>query len=326
MEGKNKVEKSGFKVTYQWILFILLVGILALFAIFGNGVIIKPKVLFGLTEHIMEMGLMALPMTLIIITGGIDLSVGTTMALCAVVTGSVYAATSNIIIAIICCFITGILCGSLNGLIISRTKISPLITTLATFSLFYGIAKIISGTHIFSKFPEGFSFLQKYKLFNIVPYQFVLFVVLFIIYNIIYSKTVLGRYIRGIGLNEVAVEYSGINIRKIKYGLYLISGITSALASLVYLSRLPAAKPDIGANLNLETISAVVLGGTSIMGGVGSVTGTFLGVLVLGVLRKGLQIIGIGGDIYSFVIGIILVFCLISFSYIDNREKKIKKK
>lgn len=313
--------KKWYSITYQKVLFLLLLVLITFFGIIENFTIMIPKVLFGLTENITEIGLMALPMTLIIITGGIDLSVGTTMALSAVVIGAVYDVTQNIAIAIGCGIFTGILCGMLNGLIISKTKIAPLVTTLATMSLYLGIAKIISGTNIFSDFPKGFTFLQTHKFFGIVPYQFLLLIVMFIGFALFLSRSSLGRFIRGIGLNEEAVRYSGVKVNKIKFFLYTVSGFIAAIAGLIYLSHLPAAKPDIGMGLNLQAITAVVLGGTSIMGGKGSMSGTFLSIMFLGVLRKGLQLVGFGGDVYSFIMGIVLVICLIAFTQVENRQK-----
>ena len=321
MENKYLGQKKWYSITYQKVLFVLLLGLIVLFALLEEMIMFKPKVLFGLTENITEIGLMALPMTLIIITGGIDLSVGTTMALSAVVVGAVYQGTQNIVFAIVCGVLVGAACGAFNGLIISKTQVAPLVTTLATMSLYLGIAKIICGTNIYSDFPDGFTFLQTSKLFGVVPYQFVLLVVLFIGYAIVFSRSSLGCIVRGIGFNEETVKYSGIKIGKIKFFLYLVSGLTCSIAGLVYLSHLPAAKPDIGANLNLQVVTAVVLGGTSILGGVGSMSGTFLGVLILGVLRKGLQIIGLGGDIYSFILGIMLILCLIGFSLVEKRQR-----
>jgi len=317
------MKKFKFKFTYQTGLFIFLIVLIIFFGWMEDWIILKPKVLFGLTENIMEIGLMALPMTLIIITGGIDLSVGSSMALSAVVLGAVYGATQNFTLALICSFLTGSLAGAFNGLLIAKTKIAPLVMTLATMSLYLGIAKIISGTQIFSDFPDGFTFLQTSKLFGIIPYQFVLFIVLFVIFWLFLEKSTAGRYIRGLGLNEEAVKYSGVKIANVKIILYLVTGIITSIAALVYLSHLPAAKPDIGSNLNLQAITAVVLGGTSIMGGVGNMTGTLLGVLILGVLRKGLQLIGLGGDVYSFVLGLVLVVCLVGFSLVENRKKRV---
>ena len=324
---KNTIikEKVGLDIkkifTYQTFLVILLILLIVSFGALQEGVMLKPKVLLGLTANIVEIGLMSLPMTFIILTGGIDLSIGSTMALSGIVLGYTYQQTNNMTLAIILSIVTGIACGAFNGLIIAKTKISPLVTTLATFSLYYGIARIISGTQIFSVFPDGFKFLANNKLFNIVPYQFILFIVLAIVFNVLYKKTVLGVYLRGMGLNEKAVAFSGISIAKVKFSIYTLSGLVSTLAAFVYLSRLPAAKPDMGTNLNIETITAVVLGGTSIMGGKGSVFGTIISILILGVLRKGLQLIGLGGDVYNFVLGIVLVICLIGFSLTEKVKK-----
>jgi ribose transport system permease protein len=311
-------------INYQTALVIALVLLIVGFGILQDGIMLKPKVLLGLSANVVEIGLMSLPMTFIILTGGIDLSVGSTMALSGIVLGYTYQQSNNLTFAILCSVLTGIACGAFNGLIIAKTKISPLVTTLATFSLYYGIARIISGTQIFSNFPDGFKFLANNKLFDIIPYQFILFLVLAIVFHIVYKKTVLGVYLRGIGLNEKAVIFSGISVTKIKFFIYTLSGVVCTLSSFVYLSRLPAAKPDMGTNLNIETITAVVLGGTSIMGGKGTVFGTIISIMILGVLRKGLQLIGLGGDVYNFVLGIVLVVCLIGFSITERAKKSIK--
>lgn len=313
------------KMNYQTIMFVILILLLIVFNAISEGVMLKPNVLFGLTENVVEVGLLALAMTFIITTGGIDLSVGYIMALSAVMMGFTYDKTQNMVLSVAVCFATGIICGLFNGVIIVKTKIPPLVATLATFSLYTGLAKIVAGTNIYSSFPKGMSFLIKNKLFKVVPYQFILFLVIALLFWYIFSYTRLGRYLRGIGYNEAAIRFSGVPVDKIKLSIYTLSGIMGSIAALVYLCRLPAAKPDIGVNINLETITAVVLGGTSIVGGIGLVSGTVLAVLILGVLRKGLSLIGLGGDRYNFILGIILVICLIAFSFV-NGQIKIKRK
>lgn len=324
MEQVEISKKRKYKITYTQILFVLLLALIGLFAILTDGVIVKPQVLFGLTVNVVEVGLMALALTYIITTGGIDLSVGSNMALSGVMLGMTYEATNNIGLAIVVCLLTGSTCGMLNGIIISRTKISPLVTTLATMSLFYGIARIISGTKIYSTYPEGFKFLSYNKLFDIIPYQFILFVFVFIVFSVFFYWANIGRYLRAIGLNEKAAHFMGVAVETNKFVIYTITGLICSIASIIYLSRLPAAKPDMGLNMELEAITAVVLGGTSILGGIGSVTGTFISVLMLGILRKGLQLIGLGGSIYNFILGIILIICLIGFSYMNEKRKKSK--
>ena len=313
-------------INYQIVLALVLVGLVIFFGLLEDGIMFKPRVLFGLTANIVEIGLMALPMTFIILTGGIDLSVGSTMALSGIMLGWLYKATGNIVLAIIISLLTGLACGILNGIIIAKTRIPALVTTLATYSLYYGIARIISGTKIFSQFPKGFALLANNRIFGFLPYQFLLFIFASILFLIAYKKTVIGVYLRGIGLNEKAIKFAGIDAKKIKLYIYSLSGLVSALAGIVYLMRLPAAKPDMGINLNIETITAVVLGGTNINGGKGSIVGTFTGILILGVLRKGMQLIGLGGDVYNFILGLVLVICLIGFSLTENNRKKITAK
>lgn len=323
---KKKNRSSMSKIfNYQMILFLVLVFLIIMFGVMEEGIMFRPKVLFGLTANVVEIGLMSLPMTFIILTGGIDLSVGSTMALSGVVLGAAYSSTGNIALAMILSMTTGTLCGMFNGLVISRTKISPLVTTLATYSLYYGIARIMSGTNIYSNFPEGFKFLAYNKFMNVIPYQFILLVIGAAIFIIVNKKTILGVYLKGIGLNEEAIKFAGISVTKIKFAIYTLSGMICTTSAFIYLSRLPAAKPDMGLNLNLETITAVVLGGTSINGGKGTVIGTVISILILGVLRKGLQLIGFGGDVYTFILGIVLVICLIGFSISEKAGKKVKK-
>ncbi len=148
------------------------------------------------------MGIIALAMTLVIATGGIDLSVGYTMALSAIMMGLIYERTGNIVLAIVVCLVTGILCGALNGLIIAKANIPPLVTTLATFSLYTGVSKCIAGSNIFSTFPEGMTILITHRLFGIIPYQFILFLVLAAIFAFAFNRTRYGRYLRGMGFNE----------------------------------------------------------------------------------------------------------------------------
>lgn len=308
-------------INYQVLLVAILFLLIIFFGIYTNGTMVKPSVLFGLTATVVEIGLMALPLTYIIITGGIDLSVGSIMALTGITFGATYEATNNIYLSGLVAMFVGILAGGFNGLIIAKTKIPPLVTTLATFSLFYGIARIISGTKMYSNFPKGFKFLAYNNFLGVIPYQFILFIIFTIIFAVAFAKTPLGMYLRGMGFNEDTVHFSGVNVGKLKISIYILSGFMSTVACFVYLSRLPTAQPDMGINLNIEAITAVVLGGTSIMGGKGSISGTFISVLILGVLKKGLQLVGYGGDIFNFVLGIVLICCLIGFAITEKNKR-----
>lgn len=312
-------------VNYQSMLFVLLIALIIYFCI-QEPVFAKPKVMLNVIEIIGETLIMALPMTFIITTGGIDLSVGFNLTMSAILFGLTFNETGNIFLAIAVCIIIGTAGGALNGAIIAFTRIPPLVCTLATMSLYRGIALIVAGSNTFTGFPEAFKAMSKIRFGGVMPIQITYLAVLFLIFVVLYNRSSLGRYLRGIGFNEDAVIYSGISTPKIKFWIYTVCGTLCGFAALVYLGRLSAAKPSMGADMNLEVITAVVLGGTSTLGGVGSVTGTMIGALIIGVLKKGFTIMNLSGNIYNFVIGAILIVGLIVFAVIEERKKTVKHK
>lgn len=325
--SKQTNQNSGFLkrvINYQSVLFLVLVGLVVFFGIM-EPVFFKPKVLFNVVEIIGEMLIMALPMTLIITTGGIDLSVGYNLTLSAIVFGATFTKTGNLGMAIAMCLVVGTAAGAFNGLVISRTRIPPLVCTLATMSLYRGIALIIAGDSTYTGFPDAFKLISKFKFGGVIPVQTLYLAVLLVIFIILYNRSSLGRNLKAIGFNEDAIIYAGVDTKKIKFWIYTVCGTLCALASLVYLGRLSAAKPSMGADLNLEVITAVVLGGTSTMGGVGSMAGTLIGALIIGVLKKGFTLMNLSGNIYNFVLGAILIVALIAFAMIEERKKTAKK-
>lgn len=313
------------KITHQMVLGL---GLILLVLIFGaiEPVFFKLSVLFDVANIIGELGIMALAMTFIITTGGIDLSVGYNLQLSAIVFGLTYTTTQSVALAVFMALITGTLGGLLNGLVISRTKIPPLVTTLATMYLFRGISMILAGSNIYSGFPDSFKKFSTIDVFGFIPIQFFYFLALFIIFNLFYTRGTIGRELKGIGTNERAVFFSGIKTKNVLLFIYTLTGLMTALAALIYLGRLSAAKTSMGDNLNLQVIAAVVLGGTSIMGGHGSIKGTFIGILIIGVLKKGFTLLNFSGNIYNFTLGVILIGALIIYAILEDRKKKVDKK
>jgi ribose/xylose/arabinose/galactoside ABC-type transport system permease subunit len=316
------VKRAGIRlgVTYQLALFLLLVFLVVFFGVI-QPVFFDPDVFFNVTAIIGEIGIMALAMTFIITTGGIDLSVGYNLQLCAIVFGSVYARTHNVAEATALAVLCGIACGFLNGIIISRTKIPPLVTTLATMNLYRGISMIVAGSQTYAGFPASFKAISTTELFGIIPIQFIYFLVLFGIFGLFYAKGTLGRNLKGIGFNENVLVFSGINTKRTLLFIYTLTGLMCAGASLIYLGRLSAATTSMGNDLNLQVVTAVVLGGTSIMGGIGSISGTFIGTLIIGVLRKGFTLLNFSGNIFNFTLGVILIVALIAFALLEERKK-----
>ena len=313
--------KGKRRVTHQTILLGVLVVLIVLFGIL-EPVFFSPDVLFDVTAIIGEIGIMALAMTYIITTGGIDLSVGFNLQLSAIVFGVVYLQTRSLALAVVLSLACGTACGAVNGLIVSRTRIPPLVTTLATMYLFRGVSMIIAGTDSYSGFPDGFKRISTTDLFGFIPIQFLYLLALFLLFNLFYTRGSMGRNLKGIGYNEQAVIFSGVKTKRILLFIYTLAGLMCALAALIYLGRLSAAKTSMGNDLNLQVITAVVLGGTSIMGGAGSVKGTFIGALIIGVLRKGFTLLNYSGNIFNFTLGVILIASLIAYAVIEERKKQ----
>jgi ribose/xylose/arabinose/galactoside ABC-type transport system permease subunit len=314
-----------FRINYQSALGILLVALVIVFGLV-EPVFFYPDVLFDVTSIIGEIGIMALAMTFIITTGGIDLSVGYNLQLSAIVFGSVFARSASVPLAVLAALACGALCGLLNGLIISRTRIPPLVTTLATMNLFRGLSMIIAGTNSYSGFPSGFKKISTILLGGVVPIQFTYLIVLFLLFNLLYTRGKLGRNLKGIGYNENALMFSGIKTKNVLLSIYTLSGLMSGFAALIYLGRLASAKTSMGNDLNLQVITAVVLGGTAITGGVGSVAGTLIGVLIIGVLRKGFTLLNFSGNIFNFTLGVMLIIALVVFAVLEQRKKQSRRK
>jgi len=302
---------------------ILLLALIALVVVFGiiEPVFFKPAVFFDVFTIIGEIGVMALAMTFVISTGGIDLGVGYNLQLSAIIFGATYAGTGNLALAIILALLTGVAGGLFNGLVISRTRIPPLVTTLATMYLYRGISMIVAGSKTFARFPEAFHSISTTEFFGFLPIQTIYLVVIFLVLDYFYERSSLGRNLKSIGFNENAVVFSGVNTRRIKLGIYTLLGLLCGLAALIYLGRLSAAKTSMGDYMNFEVITAVLLGGTSIMGGVGSMRGTLIGVLIIGVLKKGFTLLNFSGNIYNFTLGLILILSLIIFALEEERKK-----
>ena len=306
-------------LNYQIMLGIFLVLLIVAFGI-AEPVFFYPDVLFDVTAIIGEIGIMALAMTFVITTGGIDLSVGYILQLAAIVFGMVFADSGNLILAMSAALLTGTACGLFNGLMIAVAKIPPLVTTLATMNLYRGLSMILAGTNSYSGFPDVFKNLTTTQLFGFMPITFLYFVILFFFFNLFYTRGTLGRTLKGIGFNENVLVFSGIKTRRVLLLIYSLSGLMCGLAALVYLGRLSSAKTSMGNDLNLQVITAVVLGGTSTMGGVGSVAGTFIGVLIIGVLKKGFTLLNFSGNIFNFTLGAMLIAALIIFAVLERSK------
>jgi rhamnose transport system permease protein len=265
------------------------------------------KNLLEMTRNFVEIGLLALPMTLIIITAGIDLSVGSVVGLCAVVLGFAWERGHLTLgSAVLVTLLAGVLAGAVNGALIAGMRIPALIVTLATMAIYRGLAAGISQARRVSDFPEAFFFLGQGHL-GPFPTQLVLFVVLAVLVALVLARTTLGRALYALGSNEETTRLSGQPVAGLKFFAYTLSGLLAGLAALVYVSRVSTAKPDAGLGLELDVITAVVLGGTSIAGGEGSIVGSVLGLSILSVLRFGLTLARFPTEGQTVLLGALLI-------------------
>lgn len=317
MEQKKKFKFSfNLALLVIWIVIFLLIGIKAP-SFFNANYIINVML-----KNIVEIGMVALPMTMIIVTGGIDLSVGNIMVLSCMLGGMAAAGTGSSVAGIIVTVAVGGVCGLINGLMVAKAKISEMITTLATMYLFLGLARGISGGD--SVYSYDFSGWCGNTMVGPIPIQIIFFAVLAVIFVIVLQKSTFGRKLFAIGLNKNAAKYAGINTEKIQIIIFTVTGIVCALAAFIFLGRFTSVKYDAGTNFNLKVITIVVLGGTSIMGGVGDMKGTLLGTLIIATLNSGLTVMNIPIDVQTIVQGAVLLISLIAFSIVSSREKQKK--
>jgi rhamnose transport system permease protein len=267
-----------------------------------------------------EVGLIALPMTFIIITGGIDLSVGSTVGLCAILLGYSWKTFDfPLPLAIVFSLLVGALAGFFNGLVITRLKVPPLIMTIATLALYRGLAEGISQAHSVRGYPEWFYFTGQSNLFG-VPAPLWLLVIAIIIAGVALDRTTFGRTLYAIGNNETAARFSGLAVDRVKLIIYTLSGLMAGLSGYVLVSRVTTTRSDMGIGYELDVIAAVVLGGASIFGGVGTIWGAVVGLVMIQLLKDGLALTGVKGDATIIVIGAVLILSTLVASSLQKRR------
>lgn len=268
--------------------------------------------LLNLLRQISINGLIAFGMTFIILTGGIDLSVGSILALSSAFIALMITSGVDPIIALIIGVLIGFVLGAVNGLLVTKGNMAPFIATLATMTIFRGLTLVITDGNPITNLGNSYLFQLFGKGYFIgIPVPAVTMIIVFVILLIILQKTTFGRHTYAIGGNEVAAKISGIKVNKIKILIYGISGLMSALAGGILTSRLNSAQPTAGTSYELDAIAAVVLGGTSLTGGKGRIVGTLIGVLIIGVLNNGLNLLGVSSFYQQVVKGVVILIAVL---------------
>ncbi len=313
-----------FLRTFAWwhelVLLLLLFGLMVAADSFVPGFASLKSQLF-LSRQLWEYALLALGMTLIILTGGIDLSVGSIMGLSAVAFGQTYQWSQRADLAAAACLVTGLACGAINGALIGRLQLHPLIVTLATFAAYRGIAEGWSQGVSYSRFGTPFSQLARGHWAGI-PWPGYMFLVLTMLCGAWLHGTPSGRFLYAMGHNPRAALFSGIPVDRIRTRLYLFSGLLAGLATIIYVSRFDTAKADAGLGFELDVITAVVVGGTSIFGGRGNLFGTCLGLLLIYEVRLFIGRYWDVEELKSIVVGALLIGSILVSRALTRDERE----
>jgi rhamnose transport system permease protein len=290
-------------ITHERILAVLLLLETAVFCIIGRN-FVSGENAFELLRLSVEVGLLALAMTPVIVTGGIDLSVGNLIGLCAVLFGMMFRnAGLPVGIAAVLTLGVGALAGLLNAVLITGLRIPPLIVTLGSYSLFRGLAEGLTGGSDYFMCPKSFLFLGKGA-------QIPVFIAAAVGFWLLLHRSAIGRGLYAIGHSPEGARHAGIPVAKRVGLVYVLSGLVAAMSSLIYVSRYTQARADAGSGYELLAITAVVLGGTSIFGGRGKLHGTLLGLFTIAVLERGMKLADLGDQLAQIMVGVLLLVAL----------------
>ena len=321
-----KTALSKFKFRWEYFLILFLV---AEVLIFGglNGNMFKPRVLYGSINDFISICVIAIFCCFVFITGGIDLQAGSIVGFTSIVIGVLWKDLGiNIWIACLLATLVGCLCGALSGFLIAFTGVQPMVITLGGSFLFSGLAIAVSNMSNtpaylgISGFPKSFTDFTKYRFFGMFPAQLLIFIVLAVLAYIILHRTKYGRKVFLCGINQYSAKLSGIKTKLIIMSTYMFSGMAASFAGIIMTSYLGSSKSDFGSDLTMPIITAIVLGGTSTLGGKGGVIGSALAAVVIGIMRFGLSMVGISNQYLDIPVGVMLVV-VVAASTASKNEK-----
>lgn len=308
---QNKLDIKELLIKYK-----SLVGLLALIAIVSvlSPSFLSTKNIFNILRQTSVNGIIAAGMTFVILTGGIDLSVGSILAISGAICASILVNGQNIVIAVLAALLVGAVVGFLNGFIITKGKLQPFIATLATMTILRGLTLVYTDgkpiTLGSGELALNFGQIGGGKILGI-PTPALIMILVFLVCAYVLKNTKMGRYTYALGSNEEATKLSGLNTDKIKIAVYTLSGILASIAGIIITSRLFSAQPTAGDGYELDAIAAVVLGGTSLTGGKGKITGTIIGALIIGVLSNALNILDVSSYYQMMVKGAVILIAVL---------------
>ncbi len=259
------------------------------------------------TFNFTEKAMIAFAMALLIIAGEIDLSVASIIALASTAMGAAAQIGAETPTLVLVGLGTGLVCGAFNGVLVTRLGLPSIVVTIGTMSLFRGISYIVLGDQAYRTYPSEFAFFGQGYVWWVISFEFVMFAVIGLIYGLVLHRTNFGRAVYAIGNNPTSALFSGIRVQKVKFILFLLTGLMSGFAAICLTSRLGSTRPSIAFGWELEVVTMVVLGGVNILGGSGSIPGVVIAAFVMGLVTFGLGLLNVPGIVMSIVIGALLI-------------------
>ena len=320
-----KLQGKKFRFTYNVVLAIICIVLFLAFGLIRSS-FFSARYIVDVLKMAVEIGLMALPITALVIMGCIDFSMCAVLCLSAVISGLVTMNT-NLVVGFLAGSATGIACGCLNGLLVAVLRLPPMVTTLATMYLFKGIAEGITlGTSVGTNVAATnlAMFFGNGTVLGI-PTQFWIYLILAAAFHYILSRTPFGRTLYAIGMNENGAKFAGINTVRNKFLMYAVAGFVFSIAGLVFMGRFSTIQYNSADSYLMQVIIAAVLGGADMNGGRGDIRGSVLGVLVIGILKGGMNVLMLPQTTQKIVLGLLLLLSLIAFEIINQREKRVAR-
>lgn len=308
-QNRNEPSSGGRKLSFlnnQIVYLVLVIILIVIIASVLNPKFLTLKNFLNIMQQISILGILTMCMSLLMISGQLDISIGNMTGLIAIVFAKIILSDRSIILGVVVALALGLLLGFINGVIIAKSKVTPLIITLGMNYVFLGAALIVGGGR-----PQAitgqFEFLGQSKIGGLVPFSIIIFLLVFIFSFLLRKYAKYGRRLNAIGGNPLAAYLSGINVDLHVISIYALSGLIVGFTGLILVSRYGMVQADVGANLALQALAAAIIGGITFEGGKGSLVGAFFGVLLLGILNNALNIVGVSSFTQTIVLGAIIV-------------------
>ncbi|MEP3280100.1 MAG: ABC transporter permease [Stappiaceae bacterium] len=307
----NRLDSPLRGALLSWPSLLLVVAVI-LFVVnsFASPYFLSPWSLSDATFNFTEKAIIALAMALLIVSGEIDLSVASIIALASTAMGMALQFGIDTPGLVLIGIGTGLICGMFNGLLVTGLGLPSIVVTIGTLSFFRGLSFMVLGDQAFKGYPESFAYFGQGYVWWVVSFEFVLFLALAVLFYVVLHRTNFGRHVFVIGNNSIAARFSGVRVERVKFLLFCLTGLMSGIASVLLTSRLASTRPSIALGWELEVVTMVVLGGVAILGGAGTIQGVVLAAFIMGLVTFGLGLLNVPGIVMSIFIGALLIFVI----------------